>query len=189
MPSVRSHGTSIYYEEQGAGPALVFAHGAGGNALSWWQQVPFFARDHRVICFDHRGFGRSACEPEAFQPSWFADDLRAILDALELPQAAVVCQSMGGWTGLRLALEQPQRVRCLVLGGTPAGVFSPRVLEAAAGVGQRLASEGVSGAAALAPDFPVREPALAFLYDQIGRYRELKFGMFDATDSRVSQEG
>jgi pimeloyl-ACP methyl ester carboxylesterase len=42
MPIVRLHGGDLYYETHGSGPALVFAHGIGGNRLSWWQQVPYF---------------------------------------------------------------------------------------------------------------------------------------------------
>ena len=38
---------------------LVFAHGAGGNHLSWWQQVPHFMDRYTCVVFDHRGYGRS----------------------------------------------------------------------------------------------------------------------------------
>lgn len=38
MPTVRTNDIDLYYEVAGAGPAVVFAHGAGGNHLSWWQQ-------------------------------------------------------------------------------------------------------------------------------------------------------
>lgn len=65
MAFVDARGARIYYECHGEGPALVFAHGRGGNAASWCQQVPRFVRDYRVLVFDHRGFGRSRCEPGA----------------------------------------------------------------------------------------------------------------------------
>ena len=69
MPFVKSRGAEIYYEVHGEGPVLVFAHGMGGNHLSWWQQVPeFVGRGYRVVTFDHRGFGRSTCPPESFHP-------------------------------------------------------------------------------------------------------------------------
>ena len=44
MPKTQVNGIDLYYEVHGDGPAIVFAHGAGGNHLSWWQQVPVFAR-------------------------------------------------------------------------------------------------------------------------------------------------
>jgi 3-oxoadipate enol-lactonase len=158
---------SIYYEVSGDGTPVVFAHGAGGNRLSWWQQTPFFETHHRVLRFDHRGFGRSACSADDFHPKYFAGDLLAILDAEKIGRAALVCQSLGGWTGLRTAIEAPERVSCLVLCDTPGGLVTAKILEAAAAVGRRATADGIRGNAALAPDFPERQPALAHLYDQI----------------------
>jgi pimeloyl-ACP methyl ester carboxylesterase len=167
MPYAKRSNASLYYEVHGTGPALVFAHGAGGNTQIWWQQVPHFARTHRVVTFDHRGFGRSQCALSDFHAREFAADLRAILDAAGIERAALVYQSMGGWTGLRTAVESPERVSCLVLSGTPGGVFTPKVLEAFARIGRIAAGEGIRGGPAVAPDFPAREPELAHLYDQI----------------------
>ncbi len=48
--------TALFYEMTGSGPPLVFAHGLGGNHLSWWQQVAHFARTHTCVTFAHRGF-------------------------------------------------------------------------------------------------------------------------------------
>ncbi len=167
MPNVEVPGANLYYEVDGDGPTIVLAHGAGGNRMIWWQQVPELARDHRVVRFDHRSFGRSRCEAGALDPRLFADDLRAILDAEGIEHASLVCQSLGGWTGLRTALESPERVTCLVLCGTPGGIAHPKVLEAAASIGDRIQAEGVRGSAALAPGFETVQPELAFLYDQI----------------------
>ncbi len=165
MPHAKRPDAELYFEVNGDGPPLVFAHGAGGNTLIWFQQVPHFARTRRVVTFDHRGFGRSKCA--AFHAREFAGDLRAILDAAGIERAALVCQSMGGWTGLRAALECPNRVSALVLSGTPGGVLPPKVLSAFARIGRLAAADGIRGGPALAPDFPARQPALAHLYDQI----------------------
>ena len=59
MPVLTTSGTDLYYETHGSGPAIIFAHGAGGNHLSWYQQVPFFRDRFTCITFDSRGFGRS----------------------------------------------------------------------------------------------------------------------------------
>ena len=59
-------GVDLYYEIYGQGPALVFAHGAGGNSASWYQQVPFFSQDYTTLVFDHRGFGRSRFNEDEF---------------------------------------------------------------------------------------------------------------------------
>ena len=47
MPKAPINGIELYYESHGDGPAIVFAHGRGGNHLSWWQQVPHFSQDYR----------------------------------------------------------------------------------------------------------------------------------------------
>ena len=171
MPHVQRPYATLYYELHGStradAPVLVLAHGAGGNTLIWWQQVPFFARTHRVLTLDHRGFGRSTCAPGHFHAREFADDLRAILDHAKVERAALVCQSMGGWTGLPAALAFPERVSALVLSGTPGGVFTPRVIEAFRAIGRVASEEGIRGNRALAPAFAEREPARAFLYDQV----------------------
>jgi len=156
MPRVERPDALLYYERYGSGPAVVFAHGAGGNTLIWYQQVPAFARDHTVLVFDHRGFGRSTAAPGALHARAFPDDLRAILDHAGVARAALVCQSMGGWTGLPSAIAFPDRISALVLSGTPGGVFTPLV----AGAFERIAgiarSEGIRAGPALAPDFPER---------------------------------
>lgn len=170
MPTVQTRDAEIYYELHGGDAAslpVVFAHGAGGNRLSWWQQVPHFAKQRRVVTLDHRCFGRSRCAAEHFRPRLFAEDLFAILDAEKIDRAALVCQSMGGWTGLRAAVERPERVACLVLGGTPGGLDTPAVRAALADIGTRIGGEGIVANAALAPSYPEREPEMAHLYDQI----------------------
>ncbi len=167
MPFVQRSSTTLYYESHGEGAPIVFAHGAGGNTLIWWQQIPHFARGRRVLTFDHRGFGRSLCAEGQFHAREFEADLFAILDHAGIERAALVCQSMGGWTGLRAALARPERISCLVLSGTPAGILTPRVVEALQRIGRIAAGEGVRAAPALAPDFPTREPELTHLYDQI----------------------
>jgi pimeloyl-ACP methyl ester carboxylesterase len=173
MPFVERDNASIYYEVHGEGPPIVFAHGAGGNTLIWWQQVPYFARNHKVVNFDHRGWGRSKCDQENRKARYFADDMKAVLDAAGVEKTAVVCQSMGGWTGMHFTLANPDRVSCLVLSGTPGGVMTPRVAEARA----RRESQGSSARPAttpwneshwaLASDAFERNPGRAFLYAQM----------------------
>ncbi len=166
MPTVESQGATLYYEVHGDGPPLVFAHGAGGNTLSWFQQVPHFARSRRVVTFDHRGFGRSSCPIDAIRPRYFAEDLRAILDANGIERAALVCQSMGGWGGLRFALSWPERASCLVLCDTPGGVLTEKTLAGLATTPATLMERGIA-AVNLAPDFPKRNPSMAHLYVEI----------------------
>jgi len=167
MPSIESQGASLHYEVHGSGPrTIAFAHGSGGNAISWWQQVAHFAPRWRVVVFDHRGFGRSRCAPAALDPALFPTDLAAVLDAAGVRRAAVVCQSMGGWTGLPFALAHPERTAALVLAGTPGGVATPAIARDGAGLPQRIAERGFLGMA-LGAKFMERDPARTFLYQQI----------------------
>ncbi len=196
MPTVGNDRASIYYESHGTGSAaLVLAHGAGGNGASWWQQVPYFVeRGFRVITFDHRGFARSACPVEALRIERFPSDLIAVLDALGVERAALVCQSMGGWTGLPLARAHPGRVRALVLCGTPGGVWTEEVQIAFRDVGERVqASGGLTGpgGAALGVGFRSRAPGLAFLYDQISAFNrtdELAPMLMQIASQRIAPE-
>jgi pimeloyl-ACP methyl ester carboxylesterase len=109
---------AIHYEAVGSGPALVFAHGLGGNHMSWWQQVAHFADRFTCVSFAHRGFAPSRVEPGASGVEAYADDLEALADQLGFESFALVCQSMGGWTGLDFAFRWPARVRALMLAST-----------------------------------------------------------------------
>ena len=164
MATVSTEGASLYYESHGEGPAVVFAHGRGGNTASWWQQVPHFARRFRVIVFDHRGFGRSRCDEAHFESDYFHSDILAILDTEGIDQASLVCQSMGGWGGLRLAVTQPERVTSLVLANTPGGLDTPLANAAIA----HLASGAIPpGTGQLGAGFVARNPEGAYLCRQI----------------------
>jgi pimeloyl-ACP methyl ester carboxylesterase len=171
MPTVKSHDANLYYTVCGPenAPALVFAHGRGGNGSCWWQQVPYFSDRYRVVVFDHRAFGRSVCAPGKFLVRYFADDLAAILDAAGIKKASIVCQSMGGWTGLRFALAHPERVRCLVLGNTPGGVMTEKLYAHARSRPSTIENSAFNSFA-LAPDYHKRQPAMGYLYNQIGAF-------------------
>jgi pimeloyl-ACP methyl ester carboxylesterase len=131
MPFVEAGGTRLYYEthgpKPGAAPAIVFAHGAGGNHLSWWQQVPHFRDRYTCVVFDHRGFGQSPDAPDGPAGAAFVDDLRALLDHLAIERATLVAQSMGGWTCLNFAHRYPERVERLMMCDTHGGMRSPEI--------------------------------------------------------------
>lgn len=112
----------------GAAP-LVFSHGAGGCHLNWYQQVSEFSRDHRVIVWDQRGFGRSTDPTGLASPEQAADDLLAVLDACEVDGAWLVAQSMAGWSGSLCIEKHPERFRGVVLCDSSAGVVTPRTAQ------------------------------------------------------------
>ena len=122
MPTLDVTGGSLYYEERGEGErAIVFAHGAGGNHLSWWQQAPHFSRRYRCITIDHRGFGQSL-DHSGESISAYTRDLEELLDHLGVESTAIIAQSMGGFTGMTFAGTHPERVWALVMANTFLGV-------------------------------------------------------------------
>jgi 3-oxoadipate enol-lactonase len=129
MPTAAINGIELYYESYGEGPAIVFAHGRGGNHFSWFQQLAAFQREYRCIVFDHRGWGLTSDVPGGPGTAAFVDDLAALLDHLEIDRAFLVSQSMGGITNLGFALRHPERVAGLVLGDTTGGIGDPSVVD------------------------------------------------------------
>jgi pimeloyl-ACP methyl ester carboxylesterase len=115
-------GCRLYYEVDGSGPFLVFAHGLGGNHMSWWQQVPHFRGRYTCVTFAHRGFAPSSAPPGGPDPADYADDLAALVEHLGARDVRIVAQSMGGWTALDYALAQPERVKALVLASTAGAI-------------------------------------------------------------------
>jgi pimeloyl-ACP methyl ester carboxylesterase len=170
MPLIDAERARLYYEVHGEGRPLVLAHGAGGNAAVWWQQVPAFAGRYRVITFDHRGFGRSLCDPDDMDATLFERDLARILDHAGVERAALVCQSMGGITGVRMAAFHPERVAGLVLANTPGAVVTEEVAAAMGQSIEQMRSEGPVGSLALSPEFCERNPLGEFLYHQINAF-------------------
>ena len=163
MPKAPVNGIQLYYESHGQGPAIVFAHGRGGNHLSWWRQVPAFSENHRCITFDHRGWGASSDAADGPGRVAFVEDLKQLLDHLEIQQAFLVSQSMGGLTCLGFALAYPDRCLGLVLGDTTGGVGDASVLEELKDVNAPAGGPG----RALCADFIRNNPDLVFLYTQI----------------------
>ena len=166
MPKAPINGIDLYYESHGdeSAPTIIFAHGRGGNHMSWWQQVAAFSSDFRCITFDHRGWGDSIAEHGSPLRENFISDLIALLDYLQVDKAFLVAQSMGGFSCLGFALAHPERTLGLVLGDTTGGVATEGTLAALDG-----ATPPPDGPArSLAASFIDENPAMTFLYMQIG---------------------
>jgi 3-oxoadipate enol-lactonase len=108
------NGTKLYYETVGKGPPVVLVHGGLVDSRLWNDQMKEFAKHHRVVRYDLRGFGRSAAAPQPFS---HIEDLRALMDFLKIERATVVGLSVGGIIAADFALEHPERVDRLVLVG------------------------------------------------------------------------
>ena len=170
MPYLSLDGCDLYYELHGSGPPLVFAHGLGGNHLTWWQQVPHFQDQYTCLTFAQRGFGRSTVQEGGPRPEAFADDLAALIDHLGFEDVRLVAQSMGGWTCLEYALRRPERVRALVMADTVGTLMHPeseRLIAENAAANPRSAQFSGGAHPACGERMFREQPALHFLYTQV----------------------
>ena len=90
-------GTEIYYKDWGDGPVVTFSHGWPLNADAWDGQMLFLAQHgYRVVAHDRRGHGRSSQPTSGNDMDGYADDLAAVIEALDLHDAVLVGHSTGG---------------------------------------------------------------------------------------------
>ena len=162
MPTEQLNGIELHYEEYGAGPPIVFLHGAGGGTqIGWFQQIPHFERHYRCIVIDHRGFG-SSTDPDKEGPTRFVDDLEELLDRLSIERTALIAQSMGGWTALGFAVRNPNRVSALVMCDCVGDLDWPELHSLMEELDEQ--TRDIPGLdRAYAEDFPDRDPAMALL--------------------------
>jgi len=86
-------GTTIYYKDWGKGPVVTFSHGWPLNSDMWDGQMLFLAqRDFRVVAHDRRGHGRSSQASSGNDMDGYADDLAAVVEALDLKDITMVCR-------------------------------------------------------------------------------------------------
>lgn len=166
MPYARINGIDLYYESHGSGQALVLAHGAGGNHLAWWRQVPVFARHYRVITFDHRAFGLSRDTPDGPGRLAFGRDLVALLDYLGVDRFHLVAHSMGGRTAAGFLFRDPGRLLSLVFSGTAGGSVNDYIRRRQDEM-RELRGDGGLRKWSLSERFKKEQPELAFLYLEI----------------------
>ncbi len=119
---VRSHfvtvdGYKMHYLVGGSGRPLLLVHGLGSRGEDWANLIPqLIAGGNRVYALDLLGYGLSA-QPKDKEYSITEEAIlvEGFLDSQHLQQVDLAGWSMGGWIGMRVALDQPERVRRLVL--------------------------------------------------------------------------
>ncbi|MEJ2864250.1 alpha/beta fold hydrolase [Actinomycetospora flava] len=108
----------LHHTDHGDGPPVVLLHGGALDHRLWDPQIADLARTHRVVAPDLRGHGAS---PTPTAPFRHADDVAALLRALDLGPTALVGISLGARTAVDVALEAPELVERLVVSGAGAG--------------------------------------------------------------------
>lgn len=109
-------GAEVNYVDLGEGEPILFVHGLAGCWRNWLENIPHFARSHRVLALDLPGFGDSP------MPSWeigmaaYGRLLHDFCERLELDRlAAIVGNSMGGFVSTEAVIDEPSRFDRLVL--------------------------------------------------------------------------
>jgi pimeloyl-ACP methyl ester carboxylesterase len=130
MPFVKIAGQSLHYQIHGTGFPILLGHSYLWDSSMWAPQIEALSRSFTVIAPDLWGHGQSGPLPEGTRT--FADlaaHMSALLDVLEVEQCAVVGLSVGGMWGATLALNEPERVKALVMMDTDLGA-EPEVTRA-----------------------------------------------------------
>ena len=123
MPSFTHDDVEIAFLDEGEGEPIVLVHGFASNKEVNWvypSWVTTLTRvGRRVIALDNRGHGKSTklYDPAAYHSGIMAEDVRALIDHLDIPRADVMGYSLGARIAAFLARAHPQRVRSAVLGG------------------------------------------------------------------------
>ena len=123
-------GVRIWYVDTGGnGVPVVFLHANTGSSANWEHQIPAFtSAGFRFIAYDRRGWGKSVTTPGA-APGTGADDLHALMKALQIDGFHLVATAGGGFIALDYALSFPDEVRSLVIANSIGGMQDPDYLE------------------------------------------------------------
>lgn len=144
MATIAVNGTTLYYEQRGDGPPLLFISGATGDAGHWTDVADLLADEYTVISYDRRGNSRSP-RPEDPTTSLAqqADDAAALLEALDLAPAVVYGNSAGALILTDLVVRRPDLLRGAVLHEPPFATQTSNGDEVLANL-QELIGEGMA---------------------------------------------
>lgn len=112
--------TKLYYEDEGAGPVLLFLHGWATSGRVWGAQLPEFVATHRVVTLDWRGCGRSDRPAHGNTLDGVLADLVAVVERLDLDRPTVVGSSIAGSFATELAVCHPELISAAVSVDGPA---------------------------------------------------------------------
>lgn len=122
---IQTNGVETNYELVGCGDCIVLIHGFTDNMAMWYNQVPEFSKQYKVLTYDVRGHGQTESPDDNISLDTLADDLYALLKALNIGKAFVLGYSMGGRIGVKFALKHPDMTPGFIFAnsGIPGPVF------------------------------------------------------------------
>ncbi len=113
--TVLVHDQRIAYLDVGAGPPVILIHGFGGSMWQWEQQQHILSQHFHVLTLDLPGAGLSDKPEIDYRPDQMLDFFVGFMDAVKIPRATLVGNSMGAGLAIGMALAHPTRVANLVL--------------------------------------------------------------------------
>jgi len=118
---------SMNFSELGKGLPVLFIHGYPLSQRIWEPQLEGLSDRFKIVTPDLRGHGKSQAVPGPYSMEMLADDLAALLDALEIHQKVVVCGlSMGGYVAMAFYRKHAARMKALILTATRAADDTPQ---------------------------------------------------------------
>lgn len=108
-------GIYVSHHEAGVGFPFVLIHGLSDSSALWNPLIPRISGHYRTIALDLRGHGESGKPDAPYSVELFTEDLLCLLQKLSIPKAHVMGLSLGAAVAQRLALDQPEKVRSLIL--------------------------------------------------------------------------
>jgi len=123
MPKIIANGVDHFYEINGQGFPLVLVHGGFVDSRMWDPQFEYFAKTYMVIRYDLRGHGKTGeTSKRQYSIDLFADDLRALLDAMNLDKIILCGLSLGGMVAQSYGVRNNHRLQALILADTAVSV-------------------------------------------------------------------
>jgi pimeloyl-ACP methyl ester carboxylesterase len=173
MAFADAQGAKIYYEQHGSGPAVMLIHGSGGHHMAWWRQVAYLAHWFTVLTIDLRGFGNSTPVEGGPDSLDFVKDVEAVLDASGVERCALLGQSIGALPAMRVAVRRRQQISAVLLAHSLGGINDAELAELTA-ADRREAEKLPVLDRLLTKEFQSGQPALTFLFRQMGTFNHAK---------------
>ena len=123
--TVDARGLRFHVAEAGAGDPIVLLHGWPQHWWAWRHVVALLAPHARLVMIDLRGFGWSDAPPGGYDKQTMADDVLAVLDALELERVRLVGHDWGAWIGFLACGSAPERFEAFLALGSPRPLGNP----------------------------------------------------------------
>lgn len=137
-------GTPFHVAVHGQGDPLLLVHGFPLDHTLWQENEAMLSSRFRVIMPDLRGFGQTSARPGTMTMANFADDLQALLNALQVPGAIHVCGlSMGGYIAFAMQKRYPERIKSMILCHTNPHTDAPEAAQRRHALADRALTEGM----------------------------------------------